>query len=1012
MNQRDLAFASLQRRIYQAAVSADPRMLLDESAAGDARSLQSATDPGTDTAAAHVLGWFHWLRYLTIPDQDARAELSAALSLLAPVYGRNPYAVPEPLQQWYLRAETDSYLGRHRARPAGWLGSGQAPWPGQDRLPAFHAAVYSITQAASADPRGRDRFLADVALMLRGIAGRADDEAILAEVADVTAAAFGHGPPGLPSRAALSRPSALNSLLEPIPGPVRADASAAPFRLASRVPRALPPGEEGAPALGTYAERPDVRHGTVGLATYAVAGEDRYATQPGPQPPEEGAADRTVRRDWNSILGLRRRHGEDLWPDDGISDEDYWAAVARGRPLGPGDRDARYPRRGTGGAHRADGPARIPDPGYQSGQQLPAGAAGPARDAGPGGSRWAALTPPRADARPGERPGGLRGPDTPVRTEDAGRRGDAVYGAPYPSSGELHPGRAAAGDSVAEDPLASRAYAHDELADTADPSYRIARRRKLASPAETPAQGYGVDGYGTAPADGSPPTAAQPAWETRNDQFAAWPAGRGYPAEARPVETALRYLSAQLPERVGVGARIPLLVWIATARGSATATALKPFALPGEGRAIIITVSAPGFELSTDADQELSVPAAGDSDPIRFGLRAVIPGLHRVQVDAFAAGTFLGRLELQVSAEIGGPLTEGAPRQLELSRVTSQPGEVTLQVNRENGAYSFQLIGTSWYERVLTRSLTADPTEVVERILSELRSVARGESGFTSPAAVRERIKNLGTGLWSDIVPDAIRRQFWEQADNIGSLVVMSNLDTVPWELLHAVDRDSPDLGFLAEHVPVVRRVYERAPAYRLPLPSAAYVVPPQSPSDAAAEVSDLRAILGGRVRDLGVVSRLDELQGMFAAPPGLLHFACHNSFSPAEGSVVRMDSGSIRPIDLEQSKRRETMAAASPLVFFNACRTAGEIYGFTQMSGWASQFMAAGAGAFIGTLWPVRTRTARQFATAFYDAVVRGNATLGEASLLARKSVSHDLEDPTWLAYTVYGSPAARAAG
>jgi len=48
-------------------------------------------------------------------------------------------------------------------------------------------------------------------------------------------------------------------------------------------------------------------------------------------------------------------------------------------------------------------------------------------------------------------------------------------------------------------------------------------------------------------------------------------------------------------------------------------------------------------------------------------------------------------------------------------------------------------------------------------------------------------------------------------------------------------------------------------------------------------------------------------------------------------------------------------------------------------------------------------------FATSFYDAIVHQRATLGEASLLARKSVSEDLEDPTWLAYTVYGSPAAK---
>jgi CHAT domain len=480
------------------------------------------------------------------------------------------------------------------------------------------------------------------------------------------------------------------------------------------------------------------------------------------------------------------------------------------------------------------------------------------------------------------------------------------------------------------------------------------------------------------------------------------------PAPTQPE----RHLWAQLSERVGVGQRIPLLVWVATTGSPGRSARMKPFDVPESGRGIVVSVSAPGFELMTDIEQELFVPPTGDSEPVRFGLRALTTGLHRVDVIAFAGGTFLGRLALQVSVEHGAALTEGFPRHIDLAEVAARPGEVTLQVNRENEHYSFQLIGSSWYPRVLTQSLAGNPAEVVERILAELRSMARGQSGYTSPAAVRERMRNLGTRLWSDVVPDAVRRQFWEQADNISSFVVMSNLDTVPWELLHAVDQGRPQLGFLAEHMPVVRRVYERRPTYRLPLPSAAYVVPPESPGDARAEVDDVRALLGRRVMDWGIVSRLDDLQGLFADPPGLLHFACHNSFSPMTGSLVKMHGGPVTPDDLEQSKRQLTMAAGSPLVFFNACRTAGEIYGFTQMSGWASQFMAAGAGGFVGTLWPVRSATARVFATSFYEGIVHQGATLGEASLLARKSVSEDLEDPTWLAYTVYGSPTARLAG
>jgi len=118
-------------------------------------------------------------------------------------------------------------------------------------------------------------------------------------------------------------------------------------------------------------------------------------------------------------------------------------------------------------------------------------------------------------------------------------------------------------------------------------------------------------------------------------------------AEARPGSIDLppepvRHLSAQLPERVGVGQRIPLLVWISMTSGARASGPLKPFPVPQQGRRIVLAVSAPGFELTTDAEQELLVPLSGDSEPIRFGLRAVSPGLHHVKVDAFASGTFLG----------------------------------------------------------------------------------------------------------------------------------------------------------------------------------------------------------------------------------------------------------------------------------------------------------------------------------------------------------------------------------
>lgn len=122
------------------------------------------------------------------------------------------------------------------------------------------------------------------------------------------------------------------------------------------------------------------------------------------------------------------------------------------------------------------------------------------------------------------------------------------------------------------------------------------------------------------------------------------------------------------------------------------------------------------------------------------------------------------------------------------------------------------------------------------------------------------------------------------------------------------------------------------------------------------------------------------------------------------------MADGPFAPIDLAVAAQLRSLRAEHPLVFFNACRSAGEIDWFGATLGWAPQFLRAGAGAFIGTLWPVRSTSALDFADVFYDQLITHGKPLGQASLAARQAIRGQDGDPTWLAYAVYGSPAATA--
>jgi hypothetical protein len=546
-----------------------------------------------------------------------------------------------------------------------------------------------------------------------------------------------------------------------------------------------------------------------------------------------------------------------------------------------------------------------------------------------------------------------------------------------------------------------------DLEDAAAPSYDWSELPPSQTQPPPAAAGRMDEGRQDRPSGyGEPSGAGQPVYsESGYDGSGDARALGGEPA-AEP--SADRFLTGVLPERAPSGARISLLVLVTLGAIPGASAAMKVFPVSPEGTAVTITVSAPGLVSLGDLDQDLTVPFAADSEPVRFGLLAGQAGLHTVAVRAFAGGTCLGELSLQISVETGAILEEGRPQSAPLTGLAAEPGEVTLQVSRTaSGGYSFQLLSEALYPVVLIDRLAGDPASVVAKIVAELR-MAGGQSPYATAAHARNRLRALGTELWADVVPEAIRRQFWAQRDRITLFTIATDMDTVPWELVYPVDLENED-GFLVEQFPVVRRVcgQGRAPTLRLDS-GAGFIVPPGAPANALDEVTAVRGILPANVADRGVEAGLSQVHGLLDAMPSVLHFAGHNAFTEEAGSVISLEGGPLRPDDLAYARQKRAFAAVSPLVFLNGCRTAGEIAGFSQMNGWAEKFMGAGAGAFIGSLWAVRSSSAKVFAEEFYRELVTRKQPLGTASLRARQAIAADGGDPTWLAYTVYGNPSA----
>ncbi|MEV6852053.1 CHAT domain-containing protein, partial [Actinoplanes sp. NPDC051411] len=534
------------------------------------------------------------------------------------------------------------------------------------------------------------------------------------------------------------------------------------------------------------------------------------------------------------------------------------------------------------------------------------------------------------------------------------------------------------------------------------------------------------DVTGPAPVSGAPADGARSAASATGSTSDGRPAERSpAPREAvsrppgpddrpgRPAGVPVRQLVAQMPAGVPTGEQIGLQVRVVGAGYDGPVTAAAPLlrAMPvraGGTQVTIVVHAESGLVADGPLLRTVLVPERGDSDPVLFAFRAVARGLHRVDVKAYAGGTFLAELRAEVSVDERARRIDAPAQQAAIGSLAAVPGEVTLQVQADDaGHYIFQVLSDrTQFSPVTVTSRTGPAGPAVEQVLGALNRIARGTD--YSGRNAREWLRQSGVNLWSQLVPAAVKEQFWQVRDVMSSFTIATGHDIVPWELLHPL-RPGQDDGFLIEQVPVVRRVFDQARSSRIGLGRARYVVPPESPADALAEVAAVAARLGGAAG--GVIDELAELLALVDRGGfGLAHFACHNNFrADAGGSSIRLRDGAFLPVMLSAATVNRSLAGSRPLVFINACRSAGEAPQYTRMMGWAKQFMAAGAGAFVGTLWDIRSRSAAAFADGFYQRLADGR-TLGEAAHQTRLASAHDLGDPTWLAYSVYGDPAATA--
>ena len=162
-----------------------------------------------------------------------------------------------------------------------------------------------------------------------------------------------------------------------------------------------------------------------------------------------------------------------------------------------------------------------------------------------------------------------------------------------------------------------------------------------------------------------------------------------------------------------------------------------------------------------------------------------------------------------------------------------------------------------------------------------------------------------------------------------------------------------------------------------------------------------------------------DLLKYLYKASHNMLHFACHckeNKLGDALMiSFLKNDEIAENSLVLELETYkfllRQGKFICQPLVFLNACQSAGGADELRRTFNLPKVFIQHGAAAVIATACPVPDTFAAAFAKVFYEYFLRGQMTIGEALRATRWYFLKEFNNPLGLAYGLY-SPASYRLG
>jgi hypothetical protein len=310
----------------------------------------------------------------------------------------------------------------------------------------------------------------------------------------------------------------------------------------------------------------------------------------------------------------------------------------------------------------------------------------------------------------------------------------------------------------------------------------------------------------------------------------------------------------------------------------------------------------------------------------------------------------------------------------------------------------------------------------VDALLQQLVNLAPGPTADNAMRGIARQIaRRIPTAFWMALKEVARAIGLEKRAPDI---LLVTEETRLPWELAWMEERLYDDrCNHLGAQVNIGRWILGAPrpllpPADRVPWRRMAVVVGNYKGGaalpDALEEAKNLKTLLDARATQFELNGKdLDPFLEAEAPPDGcqLVHFACHGRAKNAEPALTHLlmqDGTPFSPLVLEGSELGEKW---EPFLFLNACEVGRTGFALGETAGFAGAALAQGFRGFVGPLWQVDSRVAREVAEEFYrrtleeneavSAVLRDlrcNYTYGGANAAPRPD--------TYLAYVFYGHP------